>query len=110
MDKTYDEKRRKEIQGRYNLEMGIHLAAEDFFNDCERRANDDSIPDMPPEKVKELFSFVHAEARRARARRRRKEMLNQLKTIVKYAAPAVVAVLIVTVLVLVKKLQKYKTA
>jgi len=110
MDKTYDEKRRMQIQGRYNLEMGIHLAAEDFFNECERRANDESIPDMPPEKVKELFAAVHAEARRARARMRRKKLLNQLVTIVKYAAPAVVAVLIATVLILAKKLQQYKTA
>lgn len=77
MSEDFFDRRQMEIQGRYNLEMGIHLAAKDLFNKYEN-FTDDSIPPIPREKVEKLFSALHAEYNRLQMKSRRKKRLHQI--------------------------------
>ena len=73
-----NERERLAIQGRYNLEMGIQLAREDFEREIEEIGQDDSLPDMPPEKVEQFFEVFHAAQARIRAKKRRKAIQKRL--------------------------------
>lgn len=60
------ENRTLELQGRHNLEMGIHLAWEDELNELEGVA----VPEVTPEQTAALLAAVHTERDRLRAEKK----------------------------------------
>lgn len=60
------ENRTLELQGRHNLEMGIHLAWEDEMNELEGAA----VPEVTPEQTAALLSAVHTERDRIKAEKK----------------------------------------
>lgn len=91
-NETKNSRERLEIQGRYNLAMGIQLVREDFEREIEETARDESIPSMTPEQVENFFSAVHAGQARQSAQKRRRVFY---KRFVRLGAVAAVLVILV---------------
>ena len=71
MENEKAEQERLEIQGRYNLQMGIHLAQQDLMEEMEAVASDDSLPDLTPEQLAQLNRAVSAKRRELNVKRHR---------------------------------------
>ncbi len=83
---------RLEIQGKYNLAMGIQLGREDFERKIDAIARDSSLPAMTPEQVESFFSVVHAGQARIKAQKRRRYFCKRFARI--GAVAAMIAILV----------------
>lgn len=91
-NETKNSRERLEIQGRYNLAMGIQLVREDFEREIEETARDESIPSMTPEQVENFFSAVHAGQARQSAQKRRRVFYKRFARLGAVAAVLVILV------------------
>lgn len=72
-----NDSRASEIQGKYNLEMGVHLAWEDLQKELDAVAQDDSLPTMSPEEVNSLLAAANAEYDRLKTEKKRASRRNR---------------------------------
>lgn len=91
-NETKNSRERLEIQGRYNLAMGIQLVREDFEREIEETARDESIPSMTSEQVENFFSAVHAGQARQSAQKRRRVFYKRFARLGAVAAVLVILV------------------
>lgn len=91
-NETKNSRERLEIQGRYNLAMGIQLVREDFEREIDETARDESIPSMTPEQVENFFSAVHAGQARQSAQKRRRVFYKRFARLGAVAAVLVILV------------------
>lgn len=87
-----NDKRILQAQGRHNLEMGILMAQNKFIDEMDALGQDDSLPEIPPEQVEELFDAMHAARDRMKAQQRRKSLQRKLAQIGVIAAAMLIAV------------------